>query len=201
MCTADGGPEVASSKSSKSSSGVFMRRRVPHFGGGSYRISAGEGGISRARNRDGWFECGGLNFCGPHASPMLTERSCGDVTKASERGMDMKTDEANPEVQPEAPSGVVRHLGLIKALAVIMAVLIVAALVVIVVTIYSRLAARDAARAATEIEITVPQGADVTAASSDKSGMTLVLDTPTGQQIWRLSPSGKLLQKVRIMPE
>ena len=150
---------------------------------------------------DGLFQYGWPNFCGRQASPMVTDRPHGDVTKATGRGMDMKTDEVNPDTQPEAPSGVVRHLGLIKALAVIMAVLIVAALVVIVVTIYSRLAARDAARAATEIEIMVPQGADVIAASSDKSGMTLVLETPTGQQIWRLSPAGKPLQKVTIIPE
>ena len=101
----------------------------------------------------------------------------------------------------DAPSGVVRHLGLIKALAVIMAVLIVAALVVIVVTIYSRLAARDAARDAREITVSVPAEAVVTSAEADKSGMTMVLDTPTGQQIWRLSPTGKPLQKILVQPE
>ena len=111
--------------------------------------------------------------------------------------MDQKIDDAN---QTE-PSGVVRHLGMIKALAVIMAVLIVAALVVIVVTIYSRLAARDAARGATEITVAVPADAQVTSATSDKSGMTFVLETETGQQIWRLSPTGKPLQKITIAPE
>ena len=52
---------------------------------------------------------------------------------------DPSPDAAVDQADVHQPSAVVRHLGLIKALAIIMAVLIVAALVVIVVTIYSRL--------------------------------------------------------------
>ncbi len=45
-----------------------------------------------------------------------------------------------------ALSSVERHLGLIKAMAIIMAVLIFSALAVIVVTIYSRITDLDAAK-------------------------------------------------------
>ncbi|MDB2324701.1 DUF6476 family protein [Alphaproteobacteria bacterium] len=103
--------------------------------------------------------------------------------------------------ETEAPSAVVRHLGLIKALAVIMAVLIVAALVVIVVTIYSRLEKASATKAASEINLTLPEGATVSAASSDKNGMLLVLDLPDGQQIWRLTSTGRLVQKIMLSAE
>jgi len=107
----------------------------------------------------------------------------------------MQPPEAPPEQQP---SGLVRHLGLIKALAIIMAILIVAALVVIVVTIYSRLQAGVGSSAATETAVTLPEGARVSAASGDKSGLVLVLDLPDGQQIWRLSSSGRVMQKILL---
>ena len=97
-----------------------------------------------------------------------------------------------------APSGVVRNLGLIKAMAVIMAVLIVAALVTIVVTIYSRLQAADEARSAREIELIVPADASIHSAAADKSGMILVLDTKDGQQIWRLTGAGRVTQKITV---
>jgi hypothetical protein len=79
-----------------------------------------------------------------------------------------------------------------------MAVLIVAALVVIVVTIYSRLQAGSANRAASEISLVLPAGARVSAASSDKSGMVLVLDMQDGQQIWRLTGAGRITQKITL---
>lgn len=99
------------------------------------------------------------------------------------------------------PSTIVRHLGLIKALAIIMAVLIVAALVVIIVTIYSRLEAASVNRAANEINLVLPTGAHVSAASSSKSGMVLVLDMPGEQQIWRVTRTGRVTQKITLKPD
>ena len=111
---------------------------------------------------------------------------------------DPSPDAAVDQADAHEPSAVVRHLGLIKALAIIMAVLIVAALVVIVVTIYSRLQAGSANRAASEINLVLPAGARVSAASSDKSGMVLVLDMPDGQQIWRVTGAGRITQKITL---
>ena len=111
---------------------------------------------------------------------------------------DPSPDAAVDQADVHEPSAVVRHLGLIKALAIVMAVLIVAALVVIVVTIYSRLQAGSANRAASEINLVLPAGARVSAASSDKSGMVLVLDMPDGQQIWRVTGAGRVTQKITL---
>jgi hypothetical protein len=60
------------------------------------------------------------------------------------------------ETNTEAPSAVVRNLGLIKAMAIIMAILIVAALAVIIVTIYSRLTAANSAKAIQQSELVIP---------------------------------------------
>ncbi len=98
-------------------------------------------------------------------------------------------------------SVVVRHLSLIKALAIIMAVLIVTALVVIVVTIYSRLQAGSSHQAKTEINIVIPKGAYVSAASSNKSGMVLVVDIAGKQQIWRVSSAGRITQKIILQAD
>ena len=95
-------------------------------------------------------------------------------------------------------SVVVRHLGLIKALAIIMAVLIVAALVIIVVTIYSRLNAGSANHAASEVNFVLPAGAHVSAASSDKSEIVLVLNMPGRQEIWRITNAGRVTQKITL---
>ena len=111
---------------------------------------------------------------------------------------DPSPDAAVDQADVHEPSAVVRHLGLIKALAIIMAVLIVAALVVIVVTIYSRVQAGSANRAASEINLVLPSGARVSAASSDKSGMVLVLDMPDGQQIWHITGAGRIIQRITL---
>ncbi len=95
-------------------------------------------------------------------------------------------------------SAILRHLGLIKTLAIIMAVLILAALVLIVVTIYSRLEARSANRAPHQINLVLPTGAHVSAASSNKSGMVLVLNMPGEQQIWRVTGTGRITQKITL---
>ena len=62
-----------------------------------------------------------------------------------------------------ALSPVERHLGLIKALAIIMAVLIVAALAVIIVTIYNRLTVINATQNVQEYELIIPVDSRVTA--------------------------------------
>ena len=111
---------------------------------------------------------------------------------------DPSPDAAVDQADVHQPSAVVQNLGLIKALAIIMAVLIVAALVVIVVTIYSRLQSGSANRAASEVNLVLPAGAHVSAASSDKSGMILVLDMPDGQQIWRMTNTGRVIQKITL---
>ena len=111
---------------------------------------------------------------------------------------DPSPDAAIDQADVHQTSAVVRHLGLIKALAIIMAVLIVAALVVIVVTIYSRLQAGSANRAASEVNLVLPAGAHVSAASSDKSEIVLVLDMPDGQQIWRITDNGRVTQKITL---
>jgi hypothetical protein len=95
-----------------------------------------------------------------------------------------------------------RHLGLIKAMAIIMAVLIVAALVVIVTTIYSRLTNAKMAKAVTETEVVIPPASRVSGAASDeKGGLTLVIEGGTGQQVWQLDSTGQVRRKTRIIAE
>jgi hypothetical protein len=107
-----------------------------------------------------------------------------------------------PDTTPDQPpSAVVRHLGLIKAMAIIMAVLIMAALVVIVVTIYSRLQAGVGSSAPQEVSLSIPAGAIVASASSDGSNMILTLDIGDGQQIWVVSPAGKVKRKLLLNAE
>ena len=105
------------------------------------------------------------------------------------------------EMAAEAPSAVVRNLGLIKAIAIIMAVLIVAALVVIIVTIYSRLTAASSAKAIQQTELTIPADSKITGASLGEKGKLLVIiEDKTGQQLWQLDASGKIQRKTRIIP-
>lgn len=107
----------------------------------------------------------------------------------------------SPETANTAPSPVVRHLGLIKAMAIIMAVLIVAALAVIVVTIYSRLTAANSAKAIQQNELVIPAGSQVTGASlGEKGRMLIIIQDETGQQLWQLDASGKIQRKTRIRP-
>ncbi len=111
---------------------------------------------------------------------------------------DPPPDAAVDQANPHQPSAVVRYLGLIKALAIIMAVLIVAALVVILVTINSRLQASSSKSAASEVSLSLPAGAYVSDASSDRSGMVLVIDTTDGQQIWLVTNAGRVKQKITV---
>jgi len=106
------------------------------------------------------------------------------------------------DVKTEAPSAVVRNLGLIKAMAIIMAVLIVAALAVIIVTIYSRLTAANSAKAIQQNELVIPNDSRITGASlGDKGQLLVIIEDKTGQQLWQLDASGKIQRKTRITPK
>lgn len=106
------------------------------------------------------------------------------------------------DVKTEAPSAVVRNLGLIKAMAIIMAVLIVAALAVIIVTIYSRLTAANSAKAIQQNELVIPTDSQITGASlGDKGQLLVIIEDKTGQQLWQLDASGKIQRKTRITPK
>jgi hypothetical protein len=106
------------------------------------------------------------------------------------------------ETNTEAPSAVVRNLGLIKAMAIIMAVLIVAALAVIIVTIHSRLTAANSAKAIQQNELVIPADSRITGASLGAKGkMLVIIEDKTGQQLWQVDGSGKLQRKTRIAPQ
>ena len=106
------------------------------------------------------------------------------------------------ETNTEAPSAVVRNLGLIKAMAIIMAVLIVAALAIIIVTIHSRLTAVNSAKAIQQNELVIPADSRITGASLGAKGkMLVIIEDKTGQQLWQLDGSGKLQRKTRITPQ
>ena len=106
------------------------------------------------------------------------------------------------ETITEAPSAVVRNLGLIKAMAIIMAILIVAALAVIIVTIYSRLTAANSAKTIQQNELVIPADSRITGASLGAKGqMLVIIEDKTGQQLWQLDASGKIQRKTRIGPQ
>jgi hypothetical protein len=104
------------------------------------------------------------------------------------------------EMKDGTPSTVVRHLGLIKAMAIIMAVLIVAALAIIVITIYGRLTVANGAKSIQKSELVIPVDSRVTSASlGDKGDMLLVIENKAGQQLWRIDPAGKIWRKMLIL--
>ena len=106
------------------------------------------------------------------------------------------------ETNTEAPSAVVRNLGLIRAMAIIMAILIVAAVAVIIVTIHSRLTAANSAKAIQQNELVIPADSRITGASLGAKGkMLVIIEDKTGQQLWQLDGSGKLQRKTRIVPQ
>ena len=99
-----------------------------------------------------------------------------------------------------ALSSVERHLGLIKAMAIIMAVLIFAALAVIVVTIYSRITGVDATKNVQAHELMIPFDSQITSASlTEKGHVLLLLEDATGQQLWQVDPVGKVRRKTRVV--
>ena len=106
------------------------------------------------------------------------------------------------ETNTEAPSAVVRNLGLIRAMAIIMAVLIVAALAVIIVTIHSRLTAANSAKAIQQNELVIPADSRIIGASLGAKGkMLVIIEDKTGQQLWQIDGSGKIQRKTRIAPK
>ena len=103
-------------------------------------------------------------------------------------------------IKRESLSPVERHLGLIKAMAIIMAVLIFAALAVIAVTIYGRLASVDATKNVQAHELTIPSDSQITSASlTEKGQVLLLLEDATGQQLWQVDPTGKVRRKTRVV--
>jgi len=97
------------------------------------------------------------------------------------------------------PPFTTRHLGAIKAAAVIMAVLIIVVTAVLVATIISRLSGKPAPPDAADLML--PSEAELRAASAADNGYVLLVDTPGGQEIWRVSPSGERLQVISITQE
>ena len=115
---------------------------------------------------------------------------------------DTEIDTETGAANAEAPSAVIGHLGLIKAMSVIMAVLIVAALVTIIVTIYSRLTASNAVKEAREIELVVPADTRIISASdAEKGDMLVVLENDRGQMVWRIDGTGQVTQKMTVIAE
>jgi len=115
---------------------------------------------------------------------------------------DTEIDAETGAANAEAPSAVIGHLGLIKAMSVIMAVLIVAALVTIIVTIYSRLTASNAVKEAREIELVVPADTRIISASdAEKGDMLVVLENDNGQMVWRIDGTGQVTQKMTVIAE
>lgn len=115
---------------------------------------------------------------------------------------DTEIDPETGAANTEAPSAVIGHLGLIKAMSVIMAVLIVAALVTIIVTIYSRLTASNAVKEAREIELVVPADTRIISASdAEKGDMLVVLENDRGQMVWRIDGTGQVTQKMTVIAE
>ena len=115
---------------------------------------------------------------------------------------DTEIDAETGAAKTEAPSAVIGHLGLIKAMSVIMAVLIVAALVTIIVTIYSRLTASNAVKEAREIELVVPADTRIISASdAEKGDMLVVLENDRGQMVWRIDGTGQVTQKMTVIAE
>ena len=115
---------------------------------------------------------------------------------------DTEIDAETGAANAEAPSAVIGHLGLIKAMSVIMAVLIVAALVTIIVTIYSRLTASNAVKEAREIELVVPADTRIISASdAEKGDMLVVLENDRGIMVWRIDGTGQVTQKMTVIAE
>ena len=106
----------------------------------------------------------------------------------------MTSENSGSEHEMTEPPFTMRHLGAIKAAAVIMAVIIILLTAVLVATIISRLSARAAPPDAVELKL--PAGAELRAASAADNGYVLVVDTPDGQEIWRVSLSGERLQVI-----
>ena len=94
------------------------------------------------------------------------------------------------------PSTVERHLGLIKAMAIIMAVLIFAALAVIIITVYSRLTGAVETKNIQTHEFIIPLDSRIQSASlTEKGQVLLLLEDATGQQLWHIGLDGKVRRK------
>lgn len=100
----------------------------------------------------------------------------------------------------EVSSPLFRHLGAIKAMAIIMGFLIVAVLALIIVTIYGRLNTESAAKAVLQSKLVLPAGSHVIDASlGDKGQILLLILDKSGQQIWQLDRTGRVERKTLIV--
>ena len=111
----------------------------------------------------------------------------------------MTPENSGPEHDMTEPPFTTRHLGAIKAAAVIMGILIIVLTVVVIGTIASRLAKMGQPPA--EMSISLPAGVTLRSASADDDGFVLVVDTAQGTQIWRLSPDGERLRTIDVVAE
>jgi len=107
--------------------------------------------------------------------------------------------DAATDAAPDAPSAIVRHIGMIKAAAIIMGVLIIILTAVVIGTIASRLSRMSAPP--DTVTLAIPEGARVVSAAADDDGMTVVIEAASGSEIWRLSKSGKRLQTITLVTE
>jgi hypothetical protein len=105
----------------------------------------------------------------------------------------------NPAVPAEEPSAIVRNLGMIKAASVIMGILIIILGAVVIATVVSRLSQKAAPEAT--LSVTIPDGMRVLSASADDDGLTLLIEGPSGSEIWRLTPSGERYQTITLVAE
>jgi hypothetical protein len=117
----------------------------------------------------------------------------------SRKGIVMQSGDPKIADHEAEPSAIVRNLGLIKAAAIIMGVLIIVLTVAVIGTIASRLAKMSAPPA--EMSISLPQGVTLRSASADGDGFVIVVETPEGTQIWRLSPDGEPVQTIGVVSE
>ena len=111
----------------------------------------------------------------------------------------MAPENSGSEHNMTEPPFTTRHLGAIKAAAVIMAVLIIVLTAVLIATILSRLSGKAAPPDAAELML--PAGAELRAASAADNGYVLLVDTLDGQEIWRVSLSGERLQVISVTQE
>ena len=126
----------------------------------------------------------------------------GDTRKSADTDADTADDTAAGTASGtggEAPSAIVRNLGMIKAASVIMGVLIIILSAVVIATVISRLSQSAAPEA--EITIAIPDGVRVLSVSADDEGLTLFVEGPDGAEIWRMSPSGERYQTITLVAE
>ncbi len=107
-------------------------------------------------------------------------------------------DSTPPDSALDSPetSVILRNLGAIKAAAIIMGVLIIILLALVIGTIASRLSSMSAPPEAASISL--PAGAELQSAAADGDGLILLVKTPQGQEIWRVTNEGVRRSTLKI---